>query len=235
MSFSFPSLFTPSFPITLSSFSLTLLCLFYKKDAPFIFASFDERKSKHHLQSMVDSVASECLTKYHNHGHGSGGGTRSRRMSVRTLEKALTLDPEEAAEEDAAEDFSSTIQEDDGWRGVRMWWRRRGEGIRGINEVKDFKKGGWWGEGDEWRVEKAGWWRKGDFPCGDRLNKQAVSILSTKLWCSRDFTFCYEEMLPTRGAQEHRNGVNRRKNGRNGAFRRLFSSSNARIVLYITM
>lgn len=69
---------------------------------------------------MVDSVASECLTKYHNHGHGSGGGTRSRRMSVRTLEKALTLDLEEAAEEDAAEDFSSIIQEDDGWRGVRM-------------------------------------------------------------------------------------------------------------------
>ncbi|ROT86059.1 hypothetical protein C7M84_011831 [Penaeus vannamei] len=32
--------------------------------------------------SMVDSVASECLTKYHNHGHGSGGGTRSRRMKA---------------------------------------------------------------------------------------------------------------------------------------------------------
>lgn len=82
------------------------------------------------VKSMVDSVASECLTKYHNHGHGSGGGTRSRRMSVRTLEKALTLDPEEAAEEDAAEDFSSIIHEDDGWRG-RRFAGNRGNGNGG--------------------------------------------------------------------------------------------------------
>nr|XP_027221981.1 uncharacterized protein LOC113814111 [Penaeus vannamei] len=82
------------------------------------------------VKSMVDSVASECLTKYHNHGHGSGGGTRSRRMSVRTLEKALTLDLEEAAEEDAAEDFSSIIHEDDGWRG-RRFAGNRGNGKMG--------------------------------------------------------------------------------------------------------
>ncbi|XP_037798151.1 forkhead box protein D1-like [Penaeus monodon] len=60
---------------------------------------------------MVDSVASECVTKYHHHsGSGKPDGTGSRRMSLRTLQKALTLDPEEddidEDDEDVAEGWS---------------------------------------------------------------------------------------------------------------------------------
>ncbi|XP_047478779.1 uncharacterized protein LOC125031847 [Penaeus chinensis] len=82
------------------------------------------------VKAMVDSVASECVTKYHkHHGSGKADGKGSRRMSLRTLQKALTLDPEE---EDVEEDDEEAAE---GWS-VRWPQGNAGAGNAGAGNAE---------------------------------------------------------------------------------------------------
>ncbi|XP_042876420.1 uncharacterized protein LOC122256033 [Penaeus japonicus] len=71
------------------------------------------------MQTMIDSVASECLSKYQPKGSRNTEEEVTRRMSLKTLKKALTLDPEEEVEEEGEgeeEEMEEVMEERKGVR-----------------------------------------------------------------------------------------------------------------------